>query len=105
GWRELLSEEELEVYEAFHGDFHLGSRPALLVIDVNYAWTGPAPGPITEALRTFNTACGEQAWAAVPKIRQLIDRAHERSLPVIYTTTLETDRRRPPYPGRSHDGR
>src|SRR5579883_2010324 len=63
-----------------------GKRPALLIIDVNYAFCGDKPEPILESIKKWRNSCGEDAWAALPYIRALIDKAHEKGLPVIYTT-------------------
>ncbi len=32
------------------------------------------------------TSCGEESWVAVEYIKSLIDAAHDKGLPVIYTT-------------------
>ncbi len=63
-----------------------GKRPALLIIDVNWAFCSDKPEPILESIKKWRTSCGEDAWEAMPYLRQLIDKAHEKSLPVIYTT-------------------
>jgi nicotinamidase-related amidase len=62
-----------------------GKRPALLVIDVNWAFCGERPEPILESITRWRTSCGEDAWAALEYIRQLIESARAKGLPVIYT--------------------
>jgi nicotinamidase-related amidase len=37
-------------------------------------------------MRKWKTSCGEIGWRAIPTIRKLIDTAHAKGLPVIYTT-------------------
>src|SRR3954447_9371460 len=68
-----------------------GKRPALLVIDVNYAFLGDRPEPILESIRKWRNSCGEEGWEAVKVIRRLLDAARAKGVPVIYTTG--TDRR------------
>jgi len=63
-----------------------GSRPALLVIDVSYAFCGDRPEPILESIKRWRNSCGAESWVAIGHIKRLIDKAHDRELPVIYTT-------------------
>jgi nicotinamidase-related amidase len=42
--------------------------------------------PILESIKRWRNSCGEDAWKAIPYLRQLIDKAHEKGIPVIYTT-------------------
>jgi maleamate amidohydrolase len=86
-WAEIIPSDELAVFEAagYGGDMKLGSRPALLIVDVTYAFTGSRPMPVLEAVRECRTACGETAWAAVEQIRQLREAAYAAQIPVFYT--------------------
>jgi maleamate amidohydrolase len=63
-----------------------GERPALLVIDVNYAFCGEESKPVLESLKTWRTSCGENAWRPVPILRSLIETCRSKQVPVIYTT-------------------
>ncbi len=63
-----------------------GERPALLVIDANWAFCGDQREPLADAVKKWRNACGHAAWDAVDRIRELVDRCHERGIPVIYTT-------------------
>jgi nicotinamidase-related amidase len=87
-WNRFLTERDKAVFAASGygalGGF--GKRPALLVIDVNYAFFGKKPEPILESIKRWRNSCGEDAWPAVATIRSLIDKAHEKGVPVIYTT-------------------
>lgn len=60
-------------------------RPALLVIDMTLDFCGPEGASREDAARACRTACGPQAWAAVPRIAALIEAARGAGLPVIYT--------------------
>ena len=88
-WNKFLSERDKIVFAAagYGVRAGFGKRPALLVIDVSYAFTGDEPGePILESIKRWRNSCGAESWIAIPKIRKLIDKAHEKELPVIYTT-------------------
>ena len=92
-WDKFLTERDKEVFRqggwsAMSGG---GKKPALLIIDVNYAFCGEKPLPILEAVKEWRTSCGEEAWEALPHIRTLIDKCHEKGIPVIYTTGTVRD--------------
>lgn len=62
----------------------LGSRPALLVIDVQYRTVGTRPQPFEKAVEEFTTSCGEVGWAAVENIATLLGTFRENGWPVLY---------------------
>ena len=92
-WDEFLTERDKRVFAAsgygVRGGF--GKRPALLVIDVNYAFCGDKPEPILESIKRWRNSCGEESWHAVAAIKRLVDKAHMNGLPVIYTTGVRRD--------------
>jgi maleamate amidohydrolase len=87
-WDKFLTERDKAVFAAggFGARAGFGKRPALLVIDVNWAFCGERPEPILQSIKRWRTSCGEEAWVALPYIKALIDKAHAKRLPVIYTT-------------------
>src|SRR5438067_2057969 len=87
-WNKFLTERDKAVFAAggFGARAGFGKRPALLVIDVNWAFCGERPEPILQSIKRWRTSCGEDAWTALPYIKELIDKAHIKGLPVIYTT-------------------
>jgi maleamate amidohydrolase len=87
-WSQFLTPRDREVFAAagFGARMGFGKRPALLVIDVNYDFCGDRPEPILESIKRWPLSCGEEAWSGVTSIRRLIDAAHGRQIPVIYTT-------------------
>ena len=92
-WDKYLTDRDKEVFEqggwgAMSGG---GKKPALLVIDVNYAFCGEKSLPILDAVKEWRTSCGEEAWEALPHIRTLIDKCREKGIPVIYTTGTVRD--------------
>ena len=92
-WDSFLTPRDREVFSAagFAALVGFGARPALLVIDVTYAFCGDRPRAAKVAARLQRTSCGKEAWVAVSVITPLIALARARGVPVIYTT----HRRRP----------
>lgn len=76
----------LERYETagFGRPVGLGTRPALLVIDVQYRTTGTEPMDFMEAVKEFPTSVGRDAWDAVANIKSLIELFRVRSWPVMF---------------------
>jgi len=87
-WNKFLTERDKAVFAAggFGARAGFGKRPALLVIDVNWAFCGLRPEPILESIKSWRTSCGEEAWVALEHVKALIDAARGKGLPVIYTT-------------------
>jgi nicotinamidase-related amidase len=88
-WNQFLTERDKQVFSAagYGARAGFGKRPALLVIDVSYAFTGDTPGePILESIKRWRNSCGAESWDAIAHIKKLIDKAHDKQLPVIYTT-------------------
>lgn len=87
-WDDVIPEDEREIWESAgygrRGEF--GKRPALLVVDVSYDFTGDRREPIRESQKRFHNSCGEAAWDAIEHIGTLLDVARERAVPVFYTT-------------------
>jgi maleamate amidohydrolase len=82
-----LTEQERLVYEraGYHRVFGLGTRPALLIVDVEYNFTGLPGERILESITTFRDSCGEAAWRAVPSIAELLRSARTAGIPVVFT--------------------
>ena len=87
-WNKFLTERDKQVFAAggFGARAGFGKRPALLVIDVNWAFCGERPEPILQSIKRWRNSCGKEAWVALDYIRKLIDAAHDKGVPVIYTT-------------------
>src|SRR6266568_5015514 len=87
-WNRFLTERDKQVFAAagYGARAGFGSRPALLVIDVNYNFCGDRREPILESIKRWRNSCGAEAWDGVARIRELIDVAHTQAVPVIYTT-------------------
>src|SRR5690606_25187934 len=86
-WEKYLSERDRAVYKAagYGGRIGVGTRPALLIIDVHYSFTGDEPQPILEAVKQYRTACGEEGWQAVAHIKRLLEACRTKNIPTFYT--------------------
>ena len=87
-WDKFLTDRDKQVFETagYGATAGGGKKPALLIIDVNYNFCGERPEPILESIEKWRNSCGEDAWQALPNIRNLIDKCHAKGIPVIYTT-------------------
>ena len=92
-WNRFLTERDKAVFSTsgYGARQGFGKRPALVIIDVNWAFCGDKAEPILESVKRWRNSCGEDAWVALPYIRRLIDKAHAKGLPVIYTTGARRD--------------
>ena len=85
-WRDVVTDEELEIYACYSRETRVGEQPALLAIDLyNKVYAG-GPGPVLEASRKFTSACGDNAWNAIEPTKKLFAAARAAGIPVIYTT-------------------
>jgi nicotinamidase-related amidase len=92
-WNQFLTEQDKAVFAAagYGSRQGFGKRPALLIIDVNWAFCGETSEPILESIKKWRNSCGEAAWVALPYIQALRDKAHGKGIPVIYTTGVRRE--------------
>jgi maleamate amidohydrolase len=85
-WDGIISEDEQKAYRAagFGKPTGMGTRPALLIIDVQYRTTGTVEKPFWEAIKEFPTSCGDVAWNAVRHIQPILALFREKNWPVLY---------------------
>jgi maleamate amidohydrolase len=104
-WDDLLSAQDRQVFEAYMGNAtrELGKRPAIVVVDVNYAFVGLKPEPILESIKTFRTSCGDVGWAVIPRLQALIALGRELGIPIVYSTTRTDQMRGAGWANRSRD--
>lgn len=80
------TDDLLVLAEAGYGkQIGLGKRPALLVVDATYSFCGHEPLPIFEAIHKNRRSCGALAWAAMPKMQQLLAGARAAGIPVLFS--------------------
>ncbi len=87
-WDRFLTERDKFVFanSGYGRQGGFGSRPALLIVDVNYNFLGDRPGEITSQLSEWRNSCGVEGWEAVDVTKTLIDASRARNIPIFYTT-------------------
>ena len=87
-WNRFLTERDKQMWalSGYGARQGFGKRPAVLVIDVNYNFCGDKREPILQSIKRWRNSCGEEAWDAIGAIKQLLQAARAKQLPVIYTT-------------------
>ena len=87
-WDDILTERDRQVFaSAGYGQRQgFGSRPAVLVVDVNYNFVGDIPEPILDSIKKYRNSCGEEGWQGIYQIKKLLDAARARGIPIFYST-------------------
>ena len=88
-WDDVLTDTDRAVFSAagWGKRAGYGERPAIMVIDVNYNFSGDRAEPILESIGRWRYSCGPEAWdRGIPSIQKILDVARRKRLPVIYTT-------------------
>ena len=87
-WDDAITERDKQVYQkSGYGEQRIGfgTKPALVIIDVTYGFTGNKSEPILESIEHFPGSCGEEGWAAIHQIASLLPLARQKHIPVIYS--------------------
>ena len=88
-WDDVITESDKEIYQrcGYGGrKITFSNNPALLIIDVTYAFVGDKPKPVLKSIERFPLSCGENGWKAISQIASLLPLAREKQLPIIYST-------------------
>lgn len=91
-WDEVISERDRQVFELCEKlgcgprTRGFGNRPAVIVVDVNYAFVGDKPEPILESMQHHPFSCGEEGWQSVYQISKLLSLARNKNVPIVYST-------------------
>jgi maleamate amidohydrolase len=90
-WDTFLTDRDHAVYATtgYGAARGFGTRPAVVVVDVNYDFVGHEPAPILESAKIWRNSCGEEGWAGVEATVALLTAARSRSLPIFYSTSME----------------
>ncbi|MBI2183386.1 MAG: isochorismatase family protein [Thaumarchaeota archaeon] len=96
-WDGVITQRDKEVYATAGygkpiGLTNLGKRPAILVIDVTTSFIGDKPEPILESIKHYPNSCGEAGWQATHKIKDLLQVAREKRLPIMYSLSEAPER-------------
>ncbi len=94
-WKDVVSEEVLEIYKPYQRKTYVGERPALLAIDLyNLVYEG-GPKPVHEVVKEHKSSCGIYAYNAIKPIQELLAMARSKGIPIIYTTSETRKETRP----------
>ena len=106
-WDDILTGVDRALYDIYADSGPqkgLGKKPAVIVVDVNYAFVGLKPEPILESVKTFPSSCGDTGWEAIPRIQSLLAVAREAGIPIIYSTSVDNPMRGAGWGNRYRDG-
>ncbi|HUK59093.1 MAG TPA: isochorismatase family protein [Stellaceae bacterium] len=86
-WKTVVPERDRQILEKadFGGAAAWGRNPALLIVDVVRSFTGSKPQDVLEAIKEYNTSCGDSAWDTLPRMRTVLDAARAARIPVVFT--------------------
>ncbi len=86
-WDKFLTDRDKAVIEAagFGARAGYGARPALIIVDVTYGFTGDRPEPILNSIKRWSSSSGAESWDAIAVIKGVADAFRARRLPVIYS--------------------
>jgi maleamate amidohydrolase len=87
-WDSYVSETDRTIFEqaGWGKSAGFGSRPVLVVIDVNYNFVGIPRLPVLESIKDWKFSCGERGWQGVDALVPVIAKCRDIRLPIIYTT-------------------
>lgn len=85
-WRDIVSAEILEIYEAYARETFVGENPAVLAIDLYEKAYAGGPVTVAKANKKHAGSCGVHAWDAIAPTQMLFNAARKASVPVIQTT-------------------
>jgi nicotinamidase-related amidase len=87
-WDRFITERDKRIFSSagFGQKAGWGERPALIIIDVTYAFTGEGE-PIEESIKRYPMSAGAESWTAVKYNQQLLTAARKAGIPVFYTLT------------------
>lgn len=89
-WTKYLTEDDRVVIEkgGYGKSRGLGQRPMLVVIDAQYNYVGE-DRPVGEQLDEWPSGGGAAAWAAIRRIRPLVELARGAGIPVLFTRNVQ----------------
>lgn len=92
-WDQYLTDDDRKICDVsgFGRRQGFGPTVALLVIDVTVNFCGDRRVPLLRSVRQWRNSCGEGAWDAADRIRELLDAARATNVPVIYSAGIVTE--------------
>jgi maleamate amidohydrolase len=85
-WKDVISQDVLEVYSCYRRQVCVGPAPALLAIDLYEVVYAGGPLPPVKLAKSHPNSCGEYAYAAIEPTQRLFAAARAAGLPIFYST-------------------
>ncbi len=85
-WKDIVTPDVLDIYTHYRRKTFVGPAPALLAIDLYELVYQGGPKPPAELAKTYPSACGEYAYAAIEPTKRLFAAARAAGLPIFYST-------------------
>jgi maleamate amidohydrolase len=85
-WKDIVTPDILEIYDAYRRKVFVGSAPALLAIDLYEVVYAGGALPPAKLAKSHPNSCGEYAHAAIEPTKQLFAAARAAGLPIFYST-------------------
>ncbi|HHW36994.1 MAG TPA: isochorismatase family protein [Bacillales bacterium] len=86
-WEKYLDQRDLKNYSTsgFGKRYGIGNKPALIIVDVTYGFTGEKAEAIEESIKKYPASCGAVSWEAIKHIQTLLQAARNAEIPIYYT--------------------
>jgi nicotinamidase-related amidase len=85
-WKDVITQDILDVYATYKRKVFVGPNAALLAIDLYECVYAGGPKPPAELAKSYPNSCGEYAYAAIEPTKRLFAAARAAGLPVFYST-------------------
>ena len=94
-WKDVISQDVLEIYSHYRREVKVGPSPALLAVDLyELVYLGGAR-PVSEVAKAYPSSCGEYAWAAIAPTQRLFAAARAARIPIVYSSNETRPEARP----------
>jgi maleamate amidohydrolase len=94
-WKDVVSQEMLDIYGQYERSTFVGPAPALLAVDLyEFAYQGGAK-PVIELIKSYPMSCGVHAWEAIEPTKRLFAAARTAGVPIFYSTNDTRSTSRP----------
>jgi len=101
-WKDVISQEDMELYAHYRRETRVGPDAAFLAIDLYNAVYRGGPRSPYELRATYPNSCGKFAHAAIEPTKKLFAAVRRAGLPVFYCTQDIRAHSRPPGAWSTH---
>ena len=94
-WKDVIPESDLKLYAGWRRETFVGSRPALLAIDLYDLVYRGGPQPPVDINERYPNTCGVFAHRAIAPTKRLLAAARRASVPIFFCTQETRPNNRP----------